>query len=217
MTKDAKEALVAVAEHQFAEHGVDGASLRDIARLAGQRNNSAVQYHFGGREGLVLEVFRRRMDQITDARRTFIEEAEQRGRGSDLRTLLEAVVLPLVDHIRSIGPGSSYAQFMTRASGTAGFDASDFDDERFAESRAIQGELARRTIEQLSHLEAATAMTRLQLMLHMVVSALAAFEQNWSRGLADVTDLDRTVGHLLDMSLGALLAPESTTGAQEPG
>ena len=39
----------------IAEHGIE-VPLRDVAAAAGQRNNSAVQYHFGSREGLVAAV-----------------------------------------------------------------------------------------------------------------------------------------------------------------
>ncbi|MFH8345645.1 hypothetical protein [Streptomyces sp. NPDC018045] len=40
-----------VAEELFAAQGVDGARSRDIARLAGQRNPSAVRYRSGSWAG----------------------------------------------------------------------------------------------------------------------------------------------------------------------
>src|SRR5690348_685256 len=40
----------------FAEHGVHGAQMRDVVREAGQANDSAVHYHFGSRNGLLLAI-----------------------------------------------------------------------------------------------------------------------------------------------------------------
>ena len=45
--------LILAAEAEFARAGIQGASLRRINALAGQRNTSAVRYHFGSREGLL--------------------------------------------------------------------------------------------------------------------------------------------------------------------
>ena len=48
-----RDALRRSAEQLFAAHGVDGVSLRQITREAGQRNTTALQYHFGSRDGLL--------------------------------------------------------------------------------------------------------------------------------------------------------------------
>ncbi|HWH31408.1 MAG TPA: TetR family transcriptional regulator, partial [Egibacteraceae bacterium] len=48
-----RERLLDAAEELMAERGVHGPSLAEITTRAGQRNNSALSYHFGGREGLL--------------------------------------------------------------------------------------------------------------------------------------------------------------------
>jgi AcrR family transcriptional regulator len=50
---DTREKLLRAAEEIFAKDGVEGGQLRDIVRVAGQSNPSAVQYHFGSRRGLL--------------------------------------------------------------------------------------------------------------------------------------------------------------------
>ncbi|MCB0970257.1 MAG: hypothetical protein KDA97_01885, partial [Acidimicrobiales bacterium] len=40
--------------------GVQGIATREIVAAAGQRNASAVSYHFGSRQGLLLEILARR-------------------------------------------------------------------------------------------------------------------------------------------------------------
>ena len=59
--RDAKEAMIEVAEKLIGERGLDNVSMRDVASYAGQRNNSAVQYHFGSRDGLITQILRRRL------------------------------------------------------------------------------------------------------------------------------------------------------------
>lgn len=62
------EKLVDAAEKLFAEQGVLGAAVRDITVMAGQRNASAMHYHFGGRAGLVAAVLARRGAQVAAER-----------------------------------------------------------------------------------------------------------------------------------------------------
>jgi AcrR family transcriptional regulator len=45
--------LLRAGERLFAEHGIHQVTLREINALAGQRNASALHYHFGSRDGLV--------------------------------------------------------------------------------------------------------------------------------------------------------------------
>ena len=51
-----REKLLDVAEELFARHGLDAVSVRAILRAAGLRNQSALQYHFGGRENLIAAI-----------------------------------------------------------------------------------------------------------------------------------------------------------------
>ncbi len=50
-----KEQIVRPAERLFAEHGLDGVSLRKIAAAAGNANNSVDQYHVGSK-GMLFAV-----------------------------------------------------------------------------------------------------------------------------------------------------------------
>jgi AcrR family transcriptional regulator len=55
-----RERLLDEAELLFARAGVEGTTTRRIVESADQRNTSAVTYHFGSREGLLLELLARR-------------------------------------------------------------------------------------------------------------------------------------------------------------
>lgn len=110
---DMKERMILIGEVVFAEHGIAGASMREIASKAGQRNHYAVQYHFGSREGLVKAIFDYRMQQMEPARREMLERAEQMGLTDDARTLLDIVMLPQLDLEDSDG-NHSYASFLSQ-------------------------------------------------------------------------------------------------------
>jgi len=199
---DPKEALVEVAERLFAEHGPDGVSLRDIARAAGQRNNSAVQYHFGGREHLVAEVFRRRMAQINAVRAARLAELDAAGEAGRLERLVETLLGPLAEHVRAAGPSSTYAQFMVRTLPSVDFDASVI-----AEVNAVQRDLGRRMQRLVPHLSATDFERRVELAMTMAVSALADFERRWNLGLVGEGDLAATTSEIVTMTTAALQAP----------
>jgi AcrR family transcriptional regulator len=50
---ETREQLLRAGERLFAERGIYQVRLREINALAGQRNSSALHYHFGSRDGLV--------------------------------------------------------------------------------------------------------------------------------------------------------------------
>lgn len=70
-----REHLVDIAEKLFIEKGPDEVSLRAIVREAGQKNQSALQYHFGNRDGLILAILLRRTRQLEARRRVLVDEA----------------------------------------------------------------------------------------------------------------------------------------------
>jgi AcrR family transcriptional regulator len=59
---DTRRRLLEAALLLFAEKGIDGTGIREIASLA-KANSAMVQYHFGGKEGLYLEVLRHTFEQ----------------------------------------------------------------------------------------------------------------------------------------------------------
>lgn len=71
-----KERLLEVAEKLFAERGLEGTSVRDIAKAAGL-NLSLVSYYFGGKEGLYKELIRNFMMTIKSEIEKIIEVSER--------------------------------------------------------------------------------------------------------------------------------------------
>jgi AcrR family transcriptional regulator len=89
--------LIEVAERLFAQHGLDGVSLRQIAAEAGTLNNSAVRYHFGSKEALVTAIIEYRLPHIIQRRELLAARSDP----DDLRSVLEAHLLPVIDMAES--------------------------------------------------------------------------------------------------------------------
>jgi AcrR family transcriptional regulator len=63
--KGVRDRLLDAAEELFCEHGFERASIRDIAAAA-KCNIASVNYYFGGKENLYIEMFRRHMKRLLD-------------------------------------------------------------------------------------------------------------------------------------------------------
>ncbi|MFD7664540.1 TetR/AcrR family transcriptional regulator [Streptomyces sp. NPDC059788] len=97
-----REKLLRAAEELFAAQGVDGAQTRDIVRLAGQNNPSAVQYHFGSRAGLLDAVMAGRLARTEAVLAPALAAVEARAgaSGPGLRALVGALVAAEATQLR---------------------------------------------------------------------------------------------------------------------
>lgn len=73
--RDTRERLLDEAERLFGERSIAEVSLREITSAA-DANIASVNYHFGSKDGLVREVFARRMGPLNDERLRLLDEIE---------------------------------------------------------------------------------------------------------------------------------------------
>ncbi|MCU1393909.1 MAG: TetR family transcriptional regulator [Ilumatobacteraceae bacterium] len=104
-----KQQLIAAAERLFAERGIEGVSLREINSAAGQKNSTALQYHFGDRQGLLRAVLRKHTPAIDAARMAMLDAYVVRG-VDDLRELAAALVRPSAAKLSDADGGRAYLQ-----------------------------------------------------------------------------------------------------------
>lgn len=109
-TADVRDRLVAAAEELLARQGLDAVSLREINVAAGTANASAVQYHFGGRAGLLRAVLDKHRPAI-EARRHALLDRYEGADLDDLRELVAAYVRPLASELDTPG-GPGYLQLL---------------------------------------------------------------------------------------------------------
>ena len=81
---DTRERILDVAERLFMEHGYEGTSMRQITGEAAV-NLAAVNYHFGSKESLMQEVFRRRLDWLNEERMRVLDALELAAAGQPVK------------------------------------------------------------------------------------------------------------------------------------
>src|SRR3546814_5884879 len=109
-----KERLLTAAEDLFAQFGFAGTSLSQVTTRA-DVNIAAVNYHFGSKENLVNEVFRRRLDELGQKRLEALDKAQTQA-GPDLESVLAAFIEPaLALTLDRHGGGSAFVRVLARA------------------------------------------------------------------------------------------------------
>jgi AcrR family transcriptional regulator len=89
-----RERLLSTAKRLLAEQGLDGVSLREIIREAGIKHATAVQYHFGDREGLVAAIIEPHDARVNTRREAMLDDYEANAI-PDCRTVAAIMVRPL--------------------------------------------------------------------------------------------------------------------------
>jgi AcrR family transcriptional regulator len=95
-----RAALIRSGEQLMARHGIEGAQLQDVVKLAGQRNRSAVVFHFGSREGLLRAIVAKHRPGINDERNRMLDELDAADHAT-IRDLVDVLVQPYVRKLRS--------------------------------------------------------------------------------------------------------------------
>lgn len=108
-----KDRIISAAEDLFAMHGFAGTSLRQVTSQA-DVNIAAVNYHFGSKENLINEVFRRRLDQLSADRIRALRAVGESD--SRLDGILSAFIAPAMAlTLDRQGGGSAFVRVLARA------------------------------------------------------------------------------------------------------
>jgi AcrR family transcriptional regulator len=193
--------LVVAAERLFAQHGIDGVSLRQIATEAGSGNNSAVHYHFGSKQGLIAAIFRHRLPQLLDERRLLAARCDP----DDLRSRFEAHVLPVLTMAEATDNHYvSFVEQLQRRELGAGTDLLDLPPE----GRRANDEFRRDLQDLLPHLDEPLRQVRIYEAQALCLHAAADRERAVTTG-AEVVPFELFANSLLDGLSGFLSAPAS--------
>lgn len=108
--------LIAAAEKLFAERGIDAVSLNEVQRAAGQRNKSALQYHFGSKEKLLEAIRDKHAPGIELRRHRWLDAIEASGR-YEVRELMKALVVPVFEKLDDPDGGRAYLAIFAQVIG----------------------------------------------------------------------------------------------------
>src|SRR3990167_10529329 len=105
-----KDRILGAAEELFAQHGFSGTSLRQVTSRA-DVNIAAVNYHFGSKENLVNEVFRRRLDELSQKRLAALAAAREAS-PDNLEAILAAFIEPALALTLDRHGGSAFVRLL---------------------------------------------------------------------------------------------------------
>ncbi|NNH70668.1 TetR/AcrR family transcriptional regulator [Nocardia uniformis] len=197
---DARELILLAGERLIADSGC-AVSLRDIAVAANQRNNSAVHYHFGSRDGLIAAIVERRQQALDADRMALLSEHDDATTPDTPAPLLAILVRPMFDTPYAEG-STHYARFLEQVRTHPVISAIDLHGERWPATKMTVQRLHR----SLTDFPAALRAQRLRAMSTVMFALLADYERRRfsgaSHGLPDVED------DILAMLTGLLTAPD---------
>jgi len=132
--------ILDVAEALFAQHGIQGTSIRTITDQAGV-NVAAVNYHFGSKDRLVFELIRRRAQGLEQERADLMDEIDARclseNRAPRPEELVSVLISPTFRRLRTGDLGwINFIRFHARLIWEPGA-------ERFSSQMASQGTFER--------------------------------------------------------------------------
>jgi AcrR family transcriptional regulator len=202
--------LLDAAARLFAERGIENVAVAEIVRAAGQRNASAVNYHFGTRDDLLHAVLARHVPVLAGRRRELLDVARTVG---DVRSAAEAIVRPVTEFAQRgwrerayLQIGSDVAAVLDRTTPairellteTAGYEAWDLLRSRVARGPAAPGaKIPRRVWAE-----------RQAICTVFIGRAAADRARKLDQGGEHlVLSDDRFVSNLVDMAIGAMTAP----------
>ncbi len=160
--------MIDAAERLAAERGLAGLTVQAVQEAAGQRNKSAVQYHFGGRQGLVNALLATRMAAASQRRLSMLLELPE---SPSTRELVEVLVVPLVESVLARRP-SYWARFLIQAIGDPATGLAALGS---VDDHALTVALARLEAH-LVHLEEPARTLRVQSIFGYACVVLTAYE-----------------------------------------
>ena len=200
MPRDAtetRERLLAEARRLFATQGVFQTTSREIVEAAGQRNVSALTYHFGSREG-VLRAILLGFDEVLDAERGQL--LARIGEDASTRDLVAALLVPYARPLATV-EGREYLRIVAQL-------AERFPEWRDATLtgpylRRILGILERRPKELRPAIRRERVVSAITLMTAAMAERARLLAERRRGRLDDATFL----ANLADMLVGVLEAP----------
>lgn len=201
-----KAAIFLSAERLFAAHGFRAVSVRDVTAAAGV-NLAAVNYHFGSKDALLFEIFRRRTAELNRERVRMLHEADDRHGGDPpVQDILEALIAPPVRWSAPDSERNVAMQFIIRARTEGEGAIADVLRTDVTHLRRFADAL----IRACPALPPATVYWRLHFVLGMIHNnRMAEFDRlgSLSDGAAHPEDIEGLLREMIAFATSGFLAP----------
>lgn len=193
--------LIEAAEIEFAENGYEGASIRSITSRA-EANIAAVNYHFGSKETLFIEMIRYRTEPINELRMERLDKAyeEANGKPISLRLLIDIIIRPLIGNLTDAnGDKHTFVRAMGRGlTENRKLVTIMFDD--------ILAEIIARITKSLTEILHDLDETQVSICHHYLSCALsgAMLQSDRSEFLSPKLDLQQRIDYLVEFIAGGI-------------
>ncbi|MCX8146010.1 MAG: TetR family transcriptional regulator [Azovibrio sp.] len=209
---DTRERILDAAERLFMAHGYEGTSMRQITSEA-QVNLAAVNYHFGSKESLMQEVFRRRLDWLNEERLRVLRALKAEAEGRPLKP--SQIVDGFFGTLLRMGSDERRGGMtFLRLLGRTLTEPSEFIRAFLAhEYQEVTDCYKEELFRALPDVPKAEIVWRFHFMLGATAFAIAGTDElrlvtDWQIEADDATDrLDRLLPRLMSFLLGGLRAP----------
>jgi AcrR family transcriptional regulator len=194
---ETRERLVREAERLFAERGVLRTTTKEIVEAAGQRNNSALTYHFGSRDGLLRAILQRHDAVLDEERGRLLDRV---GEDAPIRSLVAVLLQPYAAPLADRS-GRDFLRIVAQL--TEAFPSWRTDSHDGSNLRRVLGLLEARQ----STLPRAVRQQRIVAMITLMTSSMADRAARIEEGRRLTLAQPAFLGNLADMIVALLDAP----------
>ena len=205
---DTRQRILDAAELLFTEHGFDATTLRQITGAAAV-NLAAVNYHFGSKEELIREVFRRRLIWLNQRRLQELDRLEAEAGGAALKPsrILEAffgVALKMAADTE--GGGRTFMRLLARTYTKPSEFVRGFLAEEYA---AVLARFKAALIKALPGVPGEEILWRFHFMLGAMSYAISGTDALHvvAEDALDDSDAEALYARLMSFMIGGLRAP----------
>lgn len=196
-----KERIIHAAEDLFAQHGFAGTSLRQVTSRA-DVNIAAVNYHFGSKENLVHEVFKHRMDEMSEKRLASLSAAIEKDPDN-----LEAILLAFIQPALALTldrHGASFVRVLARAYAEKNDGLRNFLSENYGQ---VLREFAKAIAHCLPNLSKEELYWRMDFIAGALTYAMADFGLiKRQSGVSEKAHCEKAAQHLIKFAQAGLKA-----------
>jgi AcrR family transcriptional regulator len=206
---DSRERIFLVAERLFADRGFDGVSVRDIAGEAGV-NLAAINYHFGSKSALLLDIFRQRTKELNRERREALRDAQARSNESpSLEDILRALLGPPLLWRDQASGRQTASRFVTRAMSEPTPELRKLLETEVSHLKRFRAALAR-ALPRLADAEVGWALHFALALPHQCTDTHFARLRALTDGQCDTADMESLLARAIRFASGGIAALAGT-------
>lgn len=198
--------LLDAAEEHFAEHGFERTSIRELAAAA-KCNLASVNYYFGGKEKLYLEVWRRLLVRMREARVRSIRRVMEEAEGVPaLEELLRAFAMAFIEPLADEARARRMMKLMAREMLDQHLPASMFSEEIIAPTLSVLQDALRRTCPGIDESKIVHIVLSIAGQLMHITHIKGAFEEAGATAKLGKLDINEAVEHVVKFSAAGIRA-----------